>query len=143
VGKNFKFAIVKVYTGANMTKTIVKPSQASPAGGPYSHGVRVGDLLFCAGQIPLVPETGYLIAGDIRAQTQRALENIGIILQDQGLSFKSVVKTTVFMTNLADFASMNETYERFFARDFPARTTIQVAGLPRGAAIEIEAIAHY
>ncbi|HEX3987786.1 MAG TPA: RidA family protein [Verrucomicrobiae bacterium] len=126
-----------------MTKTIVKPSQASAPGGPYSHGVRVGDLLFCAGQIPLVPESGHLMAGDIRAQTQRVLENIGIILQDQGLSFKNVVKTTVFLTNLADFASMNETYERFFVREFPARTTIQVAALPRDAAIEIEAIAHY
>jgi 2-iminobutanoate/2-iminopropanoate deaminase len=126
-----------------MTKTIVKQSQASAPAGPYSHGVRVGDLLFCSGQIPLVPESGQLIAGDIRAETQRVLENIGIILQDQGLSSKNVVKTTVFMTNLADFASMNETYERYFVRDFPARTTIQVAALPRGAAIEIEAIAHY
>ena len=142
-GKNFKSAIIKVYTRADMTKTIVKPSQASAAGGPYSHGVRVGDLLFCSGQIPTVPESGHLIAGDIRAQTQRVLENIGIVLQDQGLSPKNVVKTTVFLMNMGDFAKMNEAYEKFFVRDFPARTTIQVAALPRGAAIEIEAIAHY
>jgi 2-iminobutanoate/2-iminopropanoate deaminase len=126
-----------------MTKTVVTPSKAAAPGGPYSHAVRVGDLLFCAGQIPLIPESGHLIAGDIRAQTQRVLENINIILEDQGLSFKNVVKTTVFLTNLADFANMNETYARFFTRDFPARTTVQVAALPRGAAIEIEAIAHF
>jgi 2-iminobutanoate/2-iminopropanoate deaminase len=126
-----------------MTKTIVNPSKGAPPGGPYSHGVRVGDLLFCAGQIPLIPESGHLIAGDIRAQTQRVLENINIILEDQGLTVKNVVKTTVFMTNLADFANMNEVYSKFFTRDFPARSTIQVAALPRGALVEIEAIAHY
>jgi 2-iminobutanoate/2-iminopropanoate deaminase len=126
-----------------MTKSIIKPAKAAPAGGPYSHGVRVGDLLFCAGQIPVVPETGQLVAAEIRAQTERALENIKIILQDQGLTLDNVVKTTVFMTNLGDFASMNEVYGRFFTRDCPARTTVQVAALPRGAQVEIEAIAHY
>jgi 2-iminobutanoate/2-iminopropanoate deaminase len=103
----------------------------------------VGDLLFCAGQVPVIPESGQLLAGDIRAQTARTLENIKIILQDQGLTLDNVVKTTVFMTNLADFALMNETYARFFTKDFPARTTVQVAALPRGAQVEIEAIAHY
>ncbi len=126
-----------------MTKTIIKPAKSAPAAGPYSHGVRVGDLLFCAGQVPLVPESGQLIAGDIRAQTERVLENIKLIVQDQGLTLENVVKTTVFMTNLADFAAMNETYARFFTRNPPARTTVQVAALPRGAQIEIEAIAHY
>jgi 2-iminobutanoate/2-iminopropanoate deaminase len=126
-----------------MTKNIIKPSKAAPAGGPYNHGVRVGDLLFCAGQIPLVPESGQLIAGDIRAQTERALENVKIILEDQGLTLDNVVKATVFMTNLGDFAAMNEVYGRFFTKDFPARTTVQVAALPRGAQVEIEAIAHY
>jgi 2-iminobutanoate/2-iminopropanoate deaminase len=126
-----------------MTKTVIKPSKAAPAGGPYNHGVRVGDLLFCAGQIPLIPESGHLIAGDIRAQTQRVLENINIILEDQGLSMKNVVKATVFLTNLADFAQMNEVYGRFFVHDHPARTTVQVAALPRGASVEIEVIAHY
>ncbi|HUD82358.1 MAG TPA: RidA family protein [Candidatus Saccharimonadales bacterium] len=126
-----------------MTKTIIKPPRAAPAGGPYSHGVRVGDLLFCAGQIPVVPESGQLLAGDIRAQTERTLENLKIILQDQGLTLDNVVKTTVFMTNLGDFAAMNEAYGRFFTRDCPARTTVQVAALPRGAQVEIEAIAHY
>lgn len=126
-----------------MTKSIVNPSRSAATGAPYSPGVRVGDLLFCAGQVPVIPESGQLLAGDIRAQTARTLENIKIILQDQGLTLDNVVKTTVFMTNLADFALMNETYARFFTKDFPARTTVQVAALPRGAQVEIEAIAHY
>jgi 2-iminobutanoate/2-iminopropanoate deaminase len=126
-----------------MTKSIIKPPKAAPAGGPYSHGVRVGDFLFCAGQIPMIPESGQLVAGDIRAQTERAIENVKIILTDQGLTVDNVVKTTVFMTNLGDFAAMNEVYARFFTKDCPARTTVQVAALPRGAQVEIEAIAHY
>jgi len=126
-----------------MTKTIIKPAGAAPAAGPYNHGVRLGDLLFCAGQIATVPETGQLLAGDIKAQTQRVLENIKLILQDQGLTTANVVKATVFMTNLAHFAEMNEVYGRFFVSDFPARTTVQVAALPRGAQVEMEVIAHY
>jgi 2-iminobutanoate/2-iminopropanoate deaminase len=126
-----------------MTKKIIKPAAAAPAAGPYNHGVRVGDLLFCAGQIATVPETGQLLAGDIKAQTQRVLENIKLILTDQGLTTANVVKTTVFMTNLAHFAEMNEVYGRFFAADFPARTTVQVAALPRGAQVEMDVIAHY
>lgn len=126
-----------------MTKTIIKPAGAVPAVGPYNQGVRVGDFLFCAGQIPLVPATGQLVQGDIRAQTGRVLENVKIILQDQGLAFNHVVKTTVFLTNLADFAAMNEVYANYFTADFPARSTIQVAALPRGASVEIEVVAHY
>ena len=126
-----------------MTKTIIKPAGAAPAVGPYSHAVRVGDLLFCAGQIPVDPATGQLIAGDIRAQTERVLHNVNIILQDQGLTPAHVVKTTVFMTNLAEFAAMNEVYARHFRKDPPARSTVQVAALPRGANVEIEVIAHY
>jgi len=126
-----------------MTKTIIKPSGSAPPAGPYSHGVRVGDLLFCAGQIPVDPLTGQLVAGDIRAQTERVLQNVNIILQDQGLTMANIVKTTVFMANLAEFAAMNEVYGRHFLKDPPARSTIQVAALPRGAAVEIEVIAHY
>src|SRR5438477_11488019 len=96
------------------TKTIIKPAKAAPAAGPYNHAVRVGDLLFCAGQIPLDPATGNLVTGDIKPQTERVLQNIALILNDQGLSFANVVKTTVFLTNLADFASMNEIYAKFF-----------------------------
>jgi 2-iminobutanoate/2-iminopropanoate deaminase len=127
----------------DMTKTIIKPAGAASAVGPYNHGVRVGDLLFCAGQIPIVPETGQLVAGDVRAQTERVLENVKLILKDQGLTTAHVVKTTVFMVNLADFAQMNEVYARHFTADFPARSTVQVAALPRGAQVEIEVVAHY
>jgi 2-iminobutanoate/2-iminopropanoate deaminase len=126
-----------------MTKTIIKPAGTAPAAGPYNHGVRVGDLLFCAGQIPTVPETGQLVLGDIKAQTERVLENIKLILQDQGLAIDNVVKATVFMVNLAHFADMNLVYGRYFTSDYPARTTVQVAALPRGAQVEIEVIAHY
>jgi 2-iminobutanoate/2-iminopropanoate deaminase len=126
-----------------MTKTIIKPAGTAPAAGPYNHGVRVGDLLFCAGQIPILPETGQLVAGDIKAQTERVLENIKLILQDQGLTPAHVVKATVFMVNLAQFGDMNEVYGRVFTSEYPARTTVQVAALPRGAQVEIEVIAHY
>jgi len=125
------------------TKTIIKPAQSPNAVGPYNHAVRVGDLLFCAGQIPLDPATGNLVSGDIKAQTERVLENVKAILDDQKISFAHVVKTTVFLTNLAEFAAMNEVYARYFTTDFPARSTIQVAGLPRGAMVEIEVVAHF
>jgi 2-iminobutanoate/2-iminopropanoate deaminase len=105
--------------------------------------VRCGDLLFCAGQIPLVPETGQLVSGDIKAQTERVLQNIRLILDDQKLTFGNIVKTTVFMTNLGDFAAMNEVYGQYFKAPYPARSTIQVAALPRGARVEIEVLAHY
>ena len=116
----------------------------SPAAvGPYNHAVRVGDLLFSAGQIPLDPGTGNLVAGDIKVQTERVLQNVKAILNDQKLTFASVVKTTVFLTNLGDFAGMNEIYANYFTGDFPARSTIQVAALPKGASVEIEVIAHF
>jgi 2-iminobutanoate/2-iminopropanoate deaminase len=125
-------------------KTIIKPAKAARALGPYNHGVRAGDLLFCAGQIPVDPaQPGASLPDDIRAQTERVLENIKLILDDQSLTFANVVKTTVFMTNLADFAAMNEVYARYFTADFPARSTVQVAALPRGAQVEIEVVAHY
>lgn len=124
-------------------KRVIKPANSAPAVGPYNHAVKVGDLLFCAGQIPLDPASGNLVAGDIKAQTQRVLENVKAILDDQNLTFANVVKSTVFLTNLADFAGMNEVYSKFFTSDFPARSTIQVAALPRGANVEIEVIAHY
>jgi 2-iminobutanoate/2-iminopropanoate deaminase len=125
------------------TKQIIKPAKSPAAVGPYNHAVRVGDLLFCAGQIPLDPATGNLVGGDIKAQTQRVLENVGAILEDQNLTFANVVKSTVFLTNLADFAGMNEVYAKYFTSDCPARSTIQVAGLPKGASVEIEVLAHY
>ena len=124
-------------------KQIIRPAKAASAVGPYNQAVRVGELLFCAGQIPIDPATGNLVSGDIKVQTERVLENIKLILDDQKLTFENVIKSTVFLTNLADFSSMNELYAKYFTVDFPARSTIQVAGLPKGANIEIEVIAHF
>src|ERR1043166_441052 len=114
-----RFALTSM--GNMAAKTIIKPAKSPPAAGPYNQAVRVADLLFCAGQIPIIPESGHLIAGDIRAQTEQVLENVKSILEDQKLSFSNVVKTTVFLTNLADFPAMNEVYGRYFKADFPAR----------------------
>jgi len=124
-------------------KIIIKPAKSAPAVGPYNHAVRLGDLLFCAGQIPIEPSTGNLVAGDIKVQTHRVLDNVKTILEDQKLTFENVVKSTVFLTNLADFAGMNEVYSKYFTSDFPARSTIQVAALPKSASVEIEVIAHF
>ena len=125
------------------TKQIIKPKNSPAAVGPYNHAVRVGDLLFTAGQIPLDPANGNLVAGDIKAQTERVLQNLKAILDDQHLTFANVVKSTVFLTNLGDFAAMNEVYAKYFTENFPARSTIQVSALPKGAMVEIEVVAHY
>jgi 2-iminobutanoate/2-iminopropanoate deaminase len=124
-------------------KEIIRPAKSAPAVGPYNHAVRMGHLLFCAGQIPIDPATGSLVVGDIKAQTERVLQNVRAILEDQNLGFGNVVKSTVFLTNLGDFASMNEVYAKYFTSDYPARSTVQVAALPKGANVEIEVIAHY
>jgi 2-iminobutanoate/2-iminopropanoate deaminase len=125
-----------------MRPQTIEPVGAPKPVGPYSHAVRFGDLLFCSGQIPLTRE-GKLIEGGIREQTRQVLQNLSAILQDQSLTFESVVKTTVFLTDLNEFADMNAIYSEFFRSSFPARSTIQVAALPRGARVEIEAIASY
>jgi 2-iminobutanoate/2-iminopropanoate deaminase len=125
------------------SKQVIRPAAAPAPVGPYSHAVRAGHLLFCSGQIPLDPATGQLVSGGIREQTRRVLENVRLLLADQGLGLHHVLKTTVFMTNLGDFAAMNEVYAEFFTQDPPARSTVQVAALPRGAQVEIEVIAQY
>jgi 2-iminobutanoate/2-iminopropanoate deaminase len=124
-------------------KIIVKPANSPAAVGPYNHAVRIGGLLFCSGQIPIDPKDGQLVSGDIKAQTERALQNVKAILDDQKLTFANVVKSTVFLTNLADFAGMNETYAKYFPENAPARSTVQVAALPKGAQVEIEVVAHF
>ena len=126
-----------------MTKTIIKPAKSPATVGPYSHAVRVGDLLFCAGQIPIDPATGDLISGDIGAQTDSVLQNVKAILDDQKLTFANIVKSTVFLTDLANFAGMNDVYAKYFTGDFPARSTVQVTALPKGAGVEIEVVAHF
>jgi 2-iminobutanoate/2-iminopropanoate deaminase len=126
-----------------MKPQIVATDRAPKAVGPYSQAVRAGDFLFCAGQIPLDPATGQLVAGGICEQTARVLENIQAVLASQGLGFDRVVKTTVFMVNLADFVAMNEIYAKSFPVNPPARSTVQVAALPKGAQVEIEVVAAY
>jgi len=125
-------------------KTAISTKEAPAAIGPYSQAVRVGDTLFCSGQVALDPVTGNLIHGGIQEQTTRVLENIKAVLAAAGLDMVHVVKTTVFLTNMADFAAMNEIYGRYFAPAGvvpPARSTIQVSALPKGAIVEIEVIA--
>jgi 2-iminobutanoate/2-iminopropanoate deaminase len=122
-------------------KMIISTSEAPEAIGPYSQAVRSGRFLFCSGQIPLDPKTGKIVAGDIATQTRRVLDNIAAILKTEGLTFDNVVKTTVFLTNLGDFQTVNEIYGSCFKGQPPARSTVQVSALPKGADIEMEAIA--
>ncbi|HEX5177562.1 MAG TPA: RidA family protein [Chthoniobacteraceae bacterium] len=122
-------------------KQVIATREAPEAVGPYSQAIVVGDMLFCAGQIPLDPSTGALIAGDITAQTTRVLENVKAVLRANHMTFSDVVKSTVFMIDLAQFAAMNAVYAKFFSEPFPARSTVQVAALPKGASVEIEVIA--
>ncbi len=114
---------------------------APKAVGPYSHAMTVGDLVFCSGQIPLDPATGELVHGDIAAQTGRIMDNIVAVLSASGSALDQVVKTTVFLTDMGDFAAMNEVYAARFSAHRPARSTVAVAGLPKGARIEIECVA--
>jgi 2-iminobutanoate/2-iminopropanoate deaminase len=130
------------YHGGPMTKKIVTSDQAPKAIGPYSQAVDGGDLVFLSGQIPLDPATGQFVgAGDIQAQTERVILNLKGVLQAAGLSLAHVVRTTVYLVDLAEFAKMNEIYGRHFDIEPPARSTVQVSSLPRGARVEIDAIA--
>ncbi len=127
-------------TIGGMKKSIFT-SDAPAAIGPYSQGVRIGRFLFCSGQIPLDPKSGQIVPGDIATQTRRVMDNIGAILRAEGIAFDNIVKTTIFLTNLGDFQTVNETYGSYFKQDPPARSTVQVSALPRGANVEIEVIA--
>ncbi|MBI5575845.1 MAG: RidA family protein [Deltaproteobacteria bacterium] len=122
-------------------REIIGTAAAPAAIGPYSQAVRAGGLLFCSGQIPLDPATGKMVDGGIGAQTERVLANLEAVLSAGGASFASVVKTTVYLADLADFPAMNTVYGRFFPKDPPARATIQAARLPAGALVEIDAVA--
>src|SRR5438046_9453448 len=123
-----------------MKKTIAT-TEAPAAVGPYSQAIRSGNLVFCSGQIPLDPQTGGIIHAEIREQTRRVMENVTAVLRAEGLGFEDIVKTTIFLTNLADFQTVNEVYGSYFKSDPPARSTVQVAALPKGANVEIEVIA--
>jgi 2-iminobutanoate/2-iminopropanoate deaminase len=121
-------------------KSITSPN-APAAIGPYSQAVASGDWVFLSGQIPLHPVTGELVVSDIESATVRVMENLGAVLQAAGLSFDHVVRTTIYLTSLADFSAVNAVYARYFPSNPPARATVQVAALPRGVPVEIDAIA--
>lgn len=126
-----------------MAKQAVSSPAAPEAIGPYSPAIRAGQLLFISGQISIEPRSGRFMAGDIKAETRRVLENIGALLTAGGLDYSAVVRTTVFLADMNDFAAMNEVYGGFFDEPYPARATVQVARLPRDARVEIDAIASY
>jgi 2-iminobutanoate/2-iminopropanoate deaminase len=120
----------------------IATKDAPAAIGPYAQAVRAGEFVFLSGQIPLDPATGQIVAGDVKAQTERVMQNLGAVLAAAGCGFGDVVKTTIYLIDLASFASVNETYGRFFTAPYRhARATVQVAALPRGALVEIDAIA--
>jgi 2-iminobutanoate/2-iminopropanoate deaminase len=122
-------------------KKIISTNEAPAAIGPYSQAVRSGNFLFCSGQIPLDPKSGQIVSGDVAAQTRRVLDNIVAVLRAEKLTFDNVVKTTIFLTDLGDFQTVNEIYASYFKQDPPARSTVQVSALPKGANVEIEIIA--
>ncbi len=124
-----------------MSKEILVTDKAPRAIGPYSQGVAAGGFYFFSGQIPLDPETGQFKGGGIAEQTELVMENIGGLLEAAGLGFSDVVKSTIYLTDLSDYATVNEIYGRRFPKDPPARSTVEVKGLPKGAVVEIEVIA--
>src|ERR1700682_1423285 len=122
-------------------KKIMTTPDAPAAVGPYSQAVRAGSTIYCAGQIPLDPKSGRIVSGGVDLQTRRVLDNVTAVLKAEGLSFADIVKTTIFLTDLGDFQTVNEIYGKYFSENPPARSTVQVAALPKGAKVEIEAIA--
>lgn len=124
-------------------KQIIHTDHAPKAVGPYSQAVKMGDLLFCSGQISIDPKTQEVFTGDIKVQTEMVLNNIEALLKSQNLNFKHIVKTTIFLTSMSDFAAVNEIYAKRFSEAPPARSTVQVAGLPKGVNVEIEITAHF
>jgi len=129
------------YLGVGLERRIIATDKAPAAVGPYSQAVRVDNSIFTAGQIALDPATGKLIEGGIAEQTRQVLQNLSAVLEAAESSLAQVIKTTVYLTDMDDFAAMNQVYAEFFSTDPPARTTVQVARLPLGARVEIEAIA--
>ena len=124
-------------------KHAVSSPDAPKAIGPYSQAVRAGQLLFVSGQVPLDPATGQIVDGDIAAQTRRVFDNLGAVLTAGGRSFADVVRTTVFLADMNDFAAVNEIYGQYFSEPYPARATVQVARLPKDARVEIDLVATF
>lgn len=125
-----------------MSKQIIHTDHAPKAVGPYSQAVKMGDFLFCSGQISIDPQTQEVFTGDIKIQTEMVLSNIEAVLKQANMNFSNVVKTTIFLTSMNDFATVNEIYARKFTQNPPARSTIAVAALPKGVNVEIEVLAH-
>lgn len=123
-------------------KKVVETNKAPTPVGPYSQAVLHKEWLWLSGQIPINPQTGQLVTGDIQAQTQQVMENIKAVLQKAGCNFNHVIKTTIFLTNMDDFAKVNQVYQQYFKSPFPARSCVSVASLPKAVNVEIELIAH-
>lgn len=126
-----------------MHKEIIKTDQAPAAIGPYSQAVKSGNLLFCSGQIALIAATGELDTADIKTETHRVMGNIGALLSSEGLNYSNIVKTTIFMADMADYAAINEVYASYFTSDFPAREAVAVKTLPKNVSVEITVTASY
>ena len=124
-----------------MSKRIIQTELAPAAIGPYSQAIRIGDFLYTSGQIALDPKSGKFLSGEIKEETEQTLRNISAILQADGLELENVIKTTVYLSDLNDFVQMNKIYEKHLSKNKPARACVQVAALPKGAKIEIDAIA--
>lgn len=122
-------------------KTVIQTKNAPAAVGPYSQAIDVGDFVFCSGQIPLVPETGLMVEGGIEEQTRQMFTNIQAVLAEAGLGLENIIKTTVFMTDLGQFATFNGIYAEYFPAEPPARSCVEVSALPKGAMVECEVIA--
>ncbi|MDB4470737.1 RidA family protein [Deltaproteobacteria bacterium] len=120
----------------------IETTKAPAAIGPYSQAVRAGDYLYCSGQIPLLPDSGEMVAGGVAEQTRQVLDNLGQVLIAAGGDFSAVVKTTIYLVDLADFTVVNEIYAEYCVSIAPARATVQVAALPKGALVEIDAVAY-
>ena len=125
-----------------MKKKIISTPKAPAAIGPYSQAIKIGNFLYTSGQISLDAETMEMVTGSIEIETEKVLQNLEAILMEDGLSLNHVIKTTVYLSDLGDFSKMNQVYEKFFADNSPARACVQVAALPKGAKVEIDAIAH-
>jgi 2-iminobutanoate/2-iminopropanoate deaminase len=124
-----------------MEKRIINTDRAPAPIGPYSQAVQIGDMVFISGQIALSPQTGELIKGDIKVETTQVMENLKAILTEAGLDFSNVIKSTIFLMDMGKFAEVNEIYGTYFTENFPARETVQVAGLPKGVQVEISVVA--
>jgi len=122
-------------------KEVITSQNAPKAIGPYSVGIKSGQFVFASGQLGIDPKTGEIVQGGIQAETRQALKNLGAVLAEAGLSMENIVKTTVFLNDIKNFTQMNEVYAEFFSGDYPARSAVQAAALPKGGLVEIEAIA--